>query len=271
MFARAVLVGIAVCGLGSGCASVPYRYAGGRAYGPVPMLKAGEPQIVYGRPNSVVDGLGQLFSIPSKLILWNRRVDSHHVSRSTVDVLACYLATNGLTDVKVRINQYAPGDELMRLVRNRAVNPVWRYTGGIGVWLLYTILPGRVTGGDHYNPFSHTISIYSDHPSIVLHEGAHAKDFTGREYKGTYAAARLLPVVSLYHEAIATGDAVGYLRDRQDLETEKETYRILYPAYGTYVGGELGRFYTGPASYLLNAAFAVPGHIVGRIKAHCRE
>ena len=235
------------------------------------MLKDGEPQVEHGRPNSVIDGLGQLFSIPSKLILWNRHVDNHHIRQQTVDVLSRYLATNGLDDVKVRVNEYAPVDEFRRLVRNKAVGPLWRYTGGIGVWLFYTVLPGRVLGGDNYNPFSHTISLYSDHPSIALHEGAHAKDFARRKYKGTYAVGRLLPVVSLYHEAIATGDAVGYLRDREDLDAEKDTYKVLYPAYGTYVGSEIGRFYTGPDSYLLNAAFAIPGHIIGRIKACCRK
>ena len=42
--------------------------------------------------------------------------------------------------------------------------------------VFYTIFPGRVFGGDRYNPFTNTINLYSDHPSIALHEAAHAKD-----------------------------------------------------------------------------------------------
>jgi hypothetical protein len=43
-------------------------------------------------------------------------------------------------------------------------------------------------------------------------------------------------------------------------------YKILYPAYGTYVGSEAlgGVPVVGP---LAGAIGAIPGHIVGRIKA----
>jgi len=166
----------------------------------------------------------------------------------------------------VRINQYAPLSELRRTAGNKSISWFWRYTGGMLTWAFYTLLPGRITGGDNYNPFSHTINIYSDVPEVAIHEGAHSKDFTERRYRGTYAFAGMIPLVPLYHEAKATGDTVGYLRDNHDVDGEKTAYRVLYPAYGTYVGGELSRFYVDPAG-LLNAAFAVPGHIAGRIKA----
>ena len=48
---------------------------------------------------------------------------------------------NNLTEVKVRLNQYAPIAEFKRLVKNKSVGAGWRYTIGIIVNLFYTILP----------------------------------------------------------------------------------------------------------------------------------
>ena len=40
-------------------------------------------QIERGQPHKVVDGVGWVFGIPSKLILWDRRAENHHVSAET--------------------------------------------------------------------------------------------------------------------------------------------------------------------------------------------
>jgi hypothetical protein len=75
-------------------------------------------------------------------------------------------------------------------------------------------------------------------------------------------------LVPLYQEAKATGDAIGYLRDRQETEKEKSAYKILYPAYGTYIGGELLTWLSvePEVSFLIQLGFALPAHVVGRIK-----
>jgi len=258
----------------SGCAAAPYPYTQRIEGFEVLELRPNEEQVHRGRPNAFVDGLGHyVFSLPSKLILWNWRVENHDISPETEQRLRDYLAANDLPNVKVRINEYAPGGEWSRLVRNREVGGFWRYTLGVLSTVSYTIFPGRVFGGDHYNPFTNTINIYSDHPSIALHEGAHAKDFAQREYKGGYAFLRMLPLVPLHQEALATGDTVGYHRDRAETEAEKDDYRVLYPAYGTYIAGEglsIASWF-GPISYPVElavmAGVAIPGHIVGRIKA----
>jgi hypothetical protein len=128
------------------------------------------------------------------------------------------------------------------------------------------ILPGRLIGVDHYNPFTGTIHLYSDVPAIALHEGRHAKDLTRRKLPGTYAVATGLPVVSLWPEAIATGDAIAYAEQHEDPDLEREGYRILYPAYGTYVGGSMGDF-VAPIALPIYAGAVVAGHAVGRIQA----
>ncbi|OGV60062.1 MAG: hypothetical protein A2283_19855, partial [Lentisphaerae bacterium RIFOXYA12_FULL_48_11] len=212
------------------------------------------------------DILGNIFSIPSKILLLHWKVDRHNISSNTVSSLRRYLADNEMNSVKVRLNEYAPGGEWSRLFRNKSVGAGWRYTLGLFSALGYTIFPGRLFGGDNFNPFTDTISIYSDLPTIAMHEAGHAKDATMRTYRGTYAAIRLIPLVALYQEALATGDAIGYLRDKQITEKEKEAYKILYPAYATYIGGEASTFFDGPG-YLFTLAAVIPAHIIGRCKA----
>jgi len=253
---------VVACAQLTACATVPY-VPGQGIEGPRTLpLRPGEAQIERGRPSPFLDGLGHyVLSLPTKLLLWNWDVDNHEISPETEARMAKYLADNDLHQVKVRLNEYAPGAEWRRLIHNRAVNGFWRYT----------ILPGRafagLLGGDHYNPFTNTISLYSDHPAVALHEAGHAKDFAQRKYKGTYGALRILPLVPLYQEGLATGDAIGYDRDLGLTEAEKADYKVLYPAYGTYVVGEGLRWISTPWAYPIQLAAAIPGHIVGRIKA----
>lgn len=262
------LVLVLVSGSAASCATLPYTY-GADHDGPV-LLEKGESQISRGRPIGWLDALGHyVFSLPSKLILWNRDVDRHSVSPETEAVLREYLADNGLQGVKVRLNEYSPGGEWRRLVKNDSVHWSFRYTVGVLGWLRYTLLPGRLFGGDHYNPFTNTVNIYSDDPAILLHEGGHAKDFARRERKGTYAVVGAIPFVPLFREARATGDAIGYLAEKERRAEQREAYEVTYPAYGTYVSGSIGAFF--PLSYLeslgVALAGAIPGHIAGRIAA----
>jgi hypothetical protein len=258
----------------SGCATVPYSNGQDIERPNTLNLRPNEPQIERGRPNRFIDGLGHfVLSIPSKVLLLNWHVDNHNISQTSEDMLKRYLADNDLHNVKVRLNQYAPGAEWSRLFRNRSVGAGWRFTLGIISLMNYTIFPGRLFGGDEYNPYTNTIHLYSDHSAIALHEAGHAKDFTERKYKGSYSALRMLPLVPLYQEALATGDAIGYFREKELAEEEKNAYKILYPAYGTYVGGEAFRWVQWwvdlpPwAEYAVRYGSAIPGHILGRGKA----
>jgi hypothetical protein len=219
-----------------------------------------------GKPRPVLDGVGWVFGIPSKVILWNRRVENHDVSANTEASIRRYLDDNDLDHVKVRINQYAPLDDWRRLRANKTVGWGYRYTLGALSVAGEAILPGRLFGGDHYNPFTGTIHLYSDVPAIALHEGGHAKDFTRRLFPGTYALVTALPFGSLWPEAIATGDAIAYAGQQGDAELERETYRILFPAYGTYVGGSIGDYAT-PVALPVYAGAIVAGHAVGRVQS----
>lgn len=256
---------VALAGL-SGCATTPYRFGSAQWYRTSPELEARTlPQTIErGEPNKLLDTVGWVWGIPDKIILWDRRIDNHDIGPQTEAAVTDYLAKNELSSVKVRLNQYHPGDDWRRLVANDSVGAGWRYTLGTLSVLGETILPGRIFGGDHFNPFTNTIHVYSDVPAVAVHEAGHAKDFAQRKWKGTYAAVYLLPGVPLYHEAQATNDALGYLLTESDEQTQKDAYEILYPAYGTYVGGALGSVFSGYGTYV---ASVLGGHALGRIKS----
>jgi hypothetical protein len=267
--AAALLLGVSLSL--TACATVPYE-RGRDLEGPATLkLAENEPQIERGRPHRLVDGMGHyVFSLPSKLLLLSWSVDNHDISEETEAAIVSYLEDNGLQNVKVRLNQYNPSSEWDRLLENPEVNGFWRYTLGALTVAVYTVLPQRLLGGDHYNPFTNTVNLYSDNRAIALHEAAHAKDFAGRRWKGWYSALRLLPVVPLHQEARATGDAIGYERFQENAEGEKRAYRILYPAYGTYLGGEAAQWVSGGgmwAGYTIQLAFVIPAHVVGRIRS----
>ena len=250
---------------GSGCAHIPYRYGYSIERRDTLPLRPNEPQFERGQPNVVVDSLGNVFGVLSKIILWNWKVDRHYISPETETALQLYLGTNDLRNVKVRLNQYSPGNEWSRLFRNKAVGAGWRYTVGFLDVLLYTILPGRLFGGDEYSPYSNTINLYSDIPAIGIQQGGFAKDLAKKRYKGTYAFFHSFPVAFLFVEARATGDAISYLRTEGTAEEEKAGYKILYPAFGMSIGGTWVKR-AGPTKGIY-AVLVIPGHIIGRIKA----
>lgn len=260
-----LVIAMVLSGL-SGCATTPYRFGAAQWYRTSPELEAttASQPIERGRPNKVLDTFGWVWGIPNKIILWDRRIENHRIGPQTEAAVADYLAKNELSSVKVRLNQYHPGDDWRRLAANDSVGAGWRYTLGALSVLGETVLPGRVFGGDHYNPFTNTIHIYSDVPAVAVHEAGHSKDFAQREWKGTYAAVYLIPGVPLYHEAKATNDALGYLLTESDEQTQKDAYEILYPAYGTYVGGALGGMVGGNIPY---AVAVLSGHAFGRMKS----
>jgi hypothetical protein len=228
-----------------------------------PELHDEQPQVQRGKRRKVIDTVGWVIGIPDKIILWNRRIDNHNISPRTEAVVGEYLAVNGLDTTRVRLNQYAPLDDWRRLVRNKRVGAPWRYTFGTVTLLYETLLPGRVFGNDHYNPYTDTVHLYSDVPAIALHEAGHAKDFARRKWKGTYAAVYILPGAPLYHESIATGDALAFAQTYSSPVEHREAYNVLYPAYGTYAGSALGSAfprYSNPLYY----SSVVGGHIWGR-------
>lgn len=196
--------------------------------------------IEYGKRRPIVDGIGWAIGIPRRILLWDRRVDNHDVSIETVSRVSDYIAEEGVKDVKVRVNQYAPLEEFRRLRENQQIHAGWKYTFGLGEWIGYTLFPGRLWGGDSYNPYTNTLSLYSDVASLGVVEAAYAKDVQNQEYPGIYASSQTLPIIAMWHETKATNETLSYVALRGTRQEQTETKRLLYARYGMELGGEIG-------------------------------
>ena len=222
--------------------------------------------VEFGKPRPIIDGIGWVLGGPKKLLMWNRKVDNHAVSAHTVSSVTTYLAERQLDDVKVRVNQYDPVGEWRRLVANDRVAPGWKYTFGTLRHLGYTVFPGRLFGGDEYNPFTNTLNLYSDLPAMGLAESAYALDIHSRQNPGAYAVVQTLPIVAMWHETLATDEVMTYVSIRGSKREIDETRRVLYARYGITLGGELGRVLPdgGTAFEVLGAG---TGHLLANHEA----
>lgn len=227
-----------------------------------------EPQIERGQPNIILDSVGNIASIPQKVVLLNPNIDSHIVRPRTEQFIKDFIKDHPeeMKDVKVRINQCSPIQELDRLVKNKHISLIWRIFPGIPA-TVWTSLTGRILGGDNYNPYTNTISIYSDDPAVALHEACHAKDFMSRP-KGletdAYAIGRIFSPVALFQEFTASDEAIDYLKKKGNQKDELDSYSTLYPAFGTYGGSYTGIPYG-------NIAGAIVGHGAGLWKRYERK
>lgn len=237
-----------------GCASsVPYT-----GQGP-------HPQVTRGAPIPPIDFIGNVLSLPGKVILWNWQFNIHSISPKTEQGLIGYLDAKSLPafeDTVYRLNQYSPLMDLHALIKNKHAAWPYRLVLGLPLTIIFdVVLPGRLfPWGDYFNPYTNTVHLYSDDVTIALHEAGHAYDFADFPYKGTYAMLRIIPFLDLYQEWLATKNAVNYLKEIGDRETEFHAYKTLWPAYGTY----LGAYAPVP---LGSVAGALVGHVAGRVKA----
>lgn len=223
------------------------------------------PQVTRGAPIVPIDFLGNILALPGKIILWNWQFSDHAISQETEDGLIKYLNSQTLPafeDTVYQLNQYNPLGDLRALIHNHHVAWPYRLFPGLLVTLFYDVaLPGRlVPWGDYFNPYTNRVHLYSDDVTIALHEAGHAYDFSDHPLKGTYALTRFVLFFNLVQEWEATENAIDYLQEIGDRETEYHAYRTLWPAYGTYVGGYLPI----PFGFLPGALI---GHISGRLKA----
>lgn len=222
--------------------------------------------IEYGEHRPILDGVGWAIGIPRRILLWDKRVDNHQVSTETVAQVSDYIADEGVNGVKLRVNQYAPLDEFRRLRDNERLHAGWKYTFGLGEWLGYTLFPGRVWGGDSYNPYTNTLSIYSDVASLGIVEAAYAKDVQNQDYPGLYASSQTLPIVAMWHETKATNETLTYVALRGTRHEQNETKKLLYARYGMELGGEIGGLQQANGLVIGNV-YQVIGAVGGHIYA----
>lgn len=258
-----------ICWLGgNGCATLPYRYGHFR---PPEDNSTREVDFEYGEPHKVLDSVAWVTGIWSRILSLNSHVNNHDLTNETRAKLTAYLEENDLTDVLVRVNQYDPKGEWRRLRENRRVAPGWRYTAGVLSVVHYSILPGRVFGGDQYNPFTNSLYLNSDVSAVVMHEAAYAKDIHSQPLPGTYAVFNEIPVMSLWRHTRGVNDILAYARTHDDWKVERETYRVVYPQMGVHSMALTGFFVPFWDGLLLTAGGAAAGHVTGQIAISMRE
>jgi hypothetical protein len=228
--------------------------------------RSGYAQFEHGQPRKVVDAVGWVFGIPKKVILWDRRAVNHHVSPETEQHLAEYMASNGLSTTKVRINQYDPIGEWRRLRANKEVGAGWRYTVGTFGIVTYTLIPGRMFGSDGYNPYTDTINIYSDISCLAQEQGSYAKLVHARPHPGTYSVLTSLPIVQLWPEKESKNDVLDYTLENGTPEQHDEATRVLYAEYGAEVGGQTSLILG--SNIPLTLAGAGLGHVAARLNGN---
>ena len=259
----------AICCLyANGCATLPYRFS----QSPHPQSDSKSQVVVeYGRPQKTLDDIAWFMGIWSRLLPLNSRVNSHNLSAENQEKLIAYLESNDLTDVLVRVNQYDPKGEWRRLRENRRISAGWRYTAGTLSLVPYSLLPGRVFGGDQYNPYTNTLYLNSDVSAIALHEAAYAKDIHLRSLPGCYAVINGVPLLSMWRHTVGVNDVLGYARTKDDWALERETYRVVYPQMGVQsvaFAGTVVPFWDG---VLITVAGAAAGHATGQIALSRRD
>ncbi|HEX3870486.1 MAG TPA: hypothetical protein VHV77_08625, partial [Pirellulales bacterium] len=221
-----------------------------------------------------LDRIGWVVGLPKRILPLNSKVDNHHISEKTTAKLVAYLEENDLGDVNVYVNHYDPRGQWQRLRQNESVGAGWRYSLGTFSWLKYTVLPGRIFGGDDYNPYTNAIYVNSDVPAMALKEGAAAKDVHTRVYPGSYVAVTGLPIFSQRRSIQNANDVFGYAQEHHDWELERQAYHVLYPQIGSEVAS-VGTPLVAPVGWWAAPAVGVTGaavgHVTGRTIAKRRD
>jgi hypothetical protein len=220
------------------------------------------PQIERGRAMPVLDAVGWVIGIPGKIVLWNSRVNNHHISADSEAKLREFVACRNLGETKIRLNQYAPLDEWRRLRQNKEVGAGWRYTFGVWHTLGYTVFPGRIWGGDWYNPYTNSIYLHSDVASLAMAQAAYADDVRNRKRPGTYSFTQEFAGLDMWHETIATKSTIAYVQQYGTADELREAYNVLYPRYGLRTGQSIDS-YVGFAP-IFGLGGAIVGHTAGR-------
>ncbi len=196
-------------------------------------------EVQVGSSNAFVDLIRNILSIPKKFLLLNSNINSGNVSNETIEKMREYLDANGLHDVAISVNQYKPQWIWDRIFTNPKTSVLSKCTIGFMHGLDETFSIPKLTGGDHYDFASNTIHLFSNDASAALHACGHAKDYNQQEYPTLYALTKELPLVgplaALYQEAVASENAITYLREKKSGEGVRQAFTLLIPAFFSHL------------------------------------
>lgn len=251
-----------------GCASKAYRYGDFSAADDDSVAR--QVVVQQGQPHKRLDRMSDMVSWPRRKLRPDLP-DRRKIAPETTEKVAEYLEKNDLADVYVSVRDYQPRDQWRRLRDSRVVPALSRYSLGTLSVLRYSIFPGRVFGGNGYNPYTNTLYVNSDSPALLLHEAAFAKNLYTAKLPGVYATSSELPFLSIVHHLDGARDVVGYAKAEADWELEQESYREVYPRVGAASVGGATAFVPVWGGPLLGLAGAAVGSVAGRTTLAQRE
>lgn len=178
-----------------------------------------------------------------------------------------------------------------RVLQNRRTGPLGKLVGWPTSPLRWAMTSlGR---GPHYDPYSDTAHNPWNNKSVTEHELGHAIDINSLTNKGKipkgllgrlgagtvrdlYTAAYSVPFVNLYHENEANRESGEALKEaiknkEEFLARVRDRAKVLPAAYGSYVGGNLGKL-TGPAGAAVGPLVGtMVGRSLGRDKNYIKD
>lgn len=236
------LVWLAVAGFSCGCVSDHYRYGLEREGAAEPLSGSAQSlTVAFGQPPAHLARLEKVVQLPRQVVrqLSGRRPlepEEELAGRAAAVSLAEeYLLANGLEDLNIDVRIYDPGEQWRRLRSNDRMHPLVRYTGGTLGWLRYTLLPRTVFRSDHYDPFTRTLSLNSDHPARAILESARVKEFNRDRWigPGAYAMLQSAPLFPLLHESRAASDALTFSEHHLEGDWQDQLYPLAYARIGS--------------------------------------
>ncbi len=250
------------------CATTPYKY-GRFSSDTSPAVR--KIEVSEGESHKTLDALSDAASWPVRKLM-PKRPDKRTISDETKEKVLAYLEQNDLADVHVEVRGYSPRRQWRRLGESSVVSPLARYTLGTFSVLGYSVLPGRLLGRNTYSPYTNTLYVNRDEPSLLLHEAAYAKSIRGKPVPDVYAAMARLPILSLGRELEGARDVVAYAQAQDDWDLEQDSYRSVFPHVGSGVTGGASTFvpvwWAGPVMGLAGAA---AGNVAGQSVLARRE
>lgn len=198
-----------------------------------------------GDEKPTTDRMRDFFTIPRKLMLWNKEIGSGELEEESEEVVRAFLAKHGVTSTHISINEYDPKLIWKRTYENNNTSFLAKITMGNLNALIYTLTFGRLTGatGDGYDPMSDTLIFYSDNLDITLREAGLAVDHDIKSKQGfstgLYALGRYLFPIALYQEAAAAGKVFSFTESYGDAESIKDAYSLIIPSFGMYLAATI--------------------------------
>lgn len=265
-----------------GCASDHYHYGVGRVAlrgaKPASSVESSSRQlwVTHGGDHPTLDRVEKVVQAPGRWIgkLLGREQlsdDEASILRDEGLLLASnYFLANGLTDIKVDVHAYSPKLQWTRLVANKEISPIWKYTGGTASWLRYALLPHRILHQNDFDPFTKTLSINSTRPLQGLYESAVAKEYFYHRDDigvGNYAMLQYVPFAPLWHHVRVTQDVITYSDHHLDPGLDRQLYPLVWARLGSIAVSEtLSVFSVVPSdSFLAPAMLRISGSLAGRL------